>query len=164
MTSTTKTPRFPAPFLVVTEIMLEPLPSNRTSDNEVTRLFPFPCCTALSVRTPVAFVSVSNAVPVLSASTLWLKESVLGLSVATHCGIGVGTTLGVGVGLGIGGIWRRVGVALGFHSRFRFRFRAVLVWHSDREWHSDGRVGLHLIGVALVNLMVEVLDRLSCRR
>ena len=133
MTSTTKTPRFPDPFLVVTEMMLEPLPSNRTSDNEVIRLFPLPSSAVLSVRTPVAFVSVSNAVPVLSASTLWLKESVLGLSVATHCGIGVGVTLGVGVGLGFGvGVGVGVGFPLPFplpcrHSRcprhFRCRFR-----------------------------------------
>ena len=81
---TWKTPRFPAPFLVVTERMLEPLPSIRTNDSPSTRLFPFPARDALIVRTPVAFVIVNVDVPVFFVLSLWLSVSVLGLSVATH--------------------------------------------------------------------------------
>ena len=84
VTLTWKTPRFPEPFLVVTERVLEPLPSILTRDRPSTRLFPFPGIEALMVRTPVAFVSVSVDVPVLLALTLWLNVNELGLSVATH--------------------------------------------------------------------------------
>ena len=104
VTLTRNTPRFPAPFFVVTVRVLEPLPSSRTSDNPSTRLFPFPAWEALMVRTPVAFVIVNVVLPVLCASTLWLNDRELGLSVVTHCGIGVadGDALGVGVGVGVG--------------------------------------------------------------
>jgi len=102
VTLTRNTPRFPAPFLLVTEITLEPLPSILTSDNPIVKLFPFPAWEALMMRTPVPFVTVNVDVPVLWASSLWLNEILLGLSVETHCGIGVaeGDALGVGVGVG----------------------------------------------------------------
>jgi len=102
VTLTRNTPRFPAPFLLVTEITLEPLPSILTSDNPIVKLFPFPAWEALMMRTPVPFVTVNVDVPVLWASSLWLNEILLGLSVETHCGIGVaeGDALGVAVGVG----------------------------------------------------------------
>src|ERR1043166_7873218 len=55
------------------------------------------------VRTPVAFVMVKTAVPVFSASMLWLNVIELGLITATHCGIGVaeGDATGVAVGVGV---------------------------------------------------------------
>ena len=104
VTLTTNTPRFPAPFLVVTVRTLEPLPSILASDNPRTRLFPFPAWTALMMRTPVPFDMVNVDVPVFCASTLWLNDIELGLIVATHCGIGVaeGDALGVGVGVAVG--------------------------------------------------------------
>jgi hypothetical protein len=104
---TTNTPRFPAPFFVVTEMTLEPLPSILDNDKPRTRLFPFPAWAALIVRTPVAFVIVNVAVPVLWAVSLWLSERVVGLIVPTHCGIGVAEGDGIGVGVAVG-----VGVAL----------------------------------------------------
>src|SRR5215470_15111767 len=104
VTLTRNTPRFPAPFLVVTVRMLEPLPSILTSDSPSTMLFPFPAWETLRVRTPVAFVIVNTAVPAVWPAILWLNERVLGLNVATHCGIGVaeGDALGVGVAVGVG--------------------------------------------------------------
>jgi len=41
-TLTMNTPRFPAPFLLVTVRTLEPLPSILDNDNPSTRLFPLP--------------------------------------------------------------------------------------------------------------------------
>lgn len=95
-------PRLPAPFLVVTVMTLEPLPSSLTNDTPSTKLFPFAGCAALMVRTPVAFVIVKVAVPVLRAVSFWLNESELGLMVATHCGIGLAEGDGVGVAVGVG--------------------------------------------------------------
>jgi len=67
---TTNVPRLPAPFFVVTEIILDPLPSILTSDRPRTRLLPFPAVVALIVRTPVAFVIVNTAVPVWVSASL----------------------------------------------------------------------------------------------
>ena len=69
-TFTVNEPRLPAPFFVVTEMMLEPLPSILTSDIPMIKLFPFPAWEALSVRTPVAFDNVKIAVPVWFALLL----------------------------------------------------------------------------------------------
>src|SRR6185369_11689530 len=101
-TSTMNTPRFPAPFFVVTEIMLDPLPSIRCSDTPRTRLFPLPAIEALMVRTPVPFTIVNTADPVFFVALLWLNERLLGLIDATHCGIGVGVGVGVAPGVGVG--------------------------------------------------------------
>src|SRR5947207_2851815 len=78
-TSMMNTPRLPAPFLVVTEMTLEPLPVILCSDSPRTKLFPFPTCEALMTRVPVALVIVNVAVPVCLVVSLWLKERLLGL-------------------------------------------------------------------------------------
>ena len=69
-TLTMNVPRLPAPFFVVTEMTLEPLPSILTSDIPSTRLFPFPAIEAAMVRTPVAFCIVKVAVPVCLVESL----------------------------------------------------------------------------------------------
>jgi hypothetical protein len=84
-TFTENVPRLPAPFLAVTEIVLEPLPSILTSDSPITKLFPLPSCTAPMVRAPgppAAIVKI--AVPVFCVESLWLIIIVLGLIDATH--------------------------------------------------------------------------------
>lgn len=83
-TFTENVPRLPAPFLVVTEMVVDPLPSILTSDNAVTRLFPLPSCAALIVRTPLPPEIVNVAVPVWFVELLWLKVRVLGLIDAEH--------------------------------------------------------------------------------
>ena len=63
-TFTENCPRFPAPFLEVTEIWLDPLPSILANDSAITRLFPLPSCAALIMRAPDAPDIVKVAVPV----------------------------------------------------------------------------------------------------
>lgn len=77
-------PRLPPPCFAVTEMTLDPLPSILCSDTPITKLFPFPTCEALMMRTPVAFVIVKIAVPVCLVESLWLSERLLGLMVETH--------------------------------------------------------------------------------
>src|SRR6185369_17374481 len=97
-----KSPRFPAPFFVVTVITLDPLPSMRSSDTPSTRLFPFPAIEALMVRVPVAFTIVNTALPVWLAALLWLNLSSPGLIAEVHCAAGDGEGDGFGVGVGVG--------------------------------------------------------------
>src|SRR5215213_8304403 len=100
-----KSPRFPAPFFVVTVITLDPLPSILCKDSPRLKLFPFPTCDAEMMRAPLAFVIVNVAVPVCRFGSLWLKRRLPGLIVMVHCGtvpsVGVGLTEGVGVGCGL---------------------------------------------------------------
>jgi hypothetical protein len=95
-------PRFPAPFFVVTEMTLEPLPSMRISPTPRVRLFPFPAIEALIIRTPVPFAIVNTAVPVCFVASLWLRFSSVGLIADVHGVDGVGVGVGVAVGVGVG--------------------------------------------------------------
>lgn len=104
------TPRLPAPFFVVTEMMLVPLPSILCSESPTFKLFPFPASEALMVRVPDGLETVNVAVPVVFETSLWLNERLLGLIVVEHCGVGgsppgspgVGVGVGVAVGVGVG--------------------------------------------------------------
>ena len=51
-TFTENVPRLPAPFLAVTEMVLEPLPSILDSDSPITILLPLPSCAAVMMRAP----------------------------------------------------------------------------------------------------------------
>lgn len=101
-TRTLNTPRLPDPFFVVTEMMLEPLPSILTSETPNNRLAPPPCSLALIRRTPVPFATVNTAVPVFWVMLLWLKIRDEGISVVEHGNTGLGETLGDGDGDGVG--------------------------------------------------------------
>ena len=119
MTSTTKTPRFPAPFLVVTEMMLEPLPSIGRATSRSQGCFHYlpvraKRTNAGGIRERKQCCSVFKRVNTLA------QESVLGLSVATHCGIGVGVTLESALDSG----W--VDGVVGW-SCFRYHFRCPAV-------------------------------------
>lgn len=88
------TPRFPAPCFVEIEMVDEPFPSILNSESPMFKLFPFPACVALMIRVPIAFDIENVAVPVSRVTSLWLRESVLGLREETHGG-------GKGVGVGV---------------------------------------------------------------